>query len=383
MINTRLRRERGATALIIVLFSVLLLVIIAVGFMRAMTAEQRRAIDSELSQGAYDSALAGVEDGKRVLVSCLNGDDAVCATIDANECNTVSAAGLVGAETNGEVYIKNSAGGGLDFEQAYTCVKIARNTDDYTGALALDSSKIIHLKGVSEFNQIEVSWYMQNNHAEGNPSVTLGNTTNFPLSNLGGWDGGTNTKPPVMRAQLIQFSNSNPGFRLEDLESPYSTNTLYLYPGTLGLDVHDFARDSRARDGSYALSDVRCAPSFVTNDGYACRATLLLPNPMNRAPNTRDAYLRLTTIYGDADYRIVLKNNGEIVPFNGIQPLIDSTGRAADVFRRVSARVEQSDPNEALLYPRATVDVTNDFCKNFIVTDLPADYQNFCPEPAN
>jgi hypothetical protein len=115
------------------------------------------------------------------------------------------------------------------------------------------------------------------------------------------------------------------------------------------------------------------------NDGYACKVTLSLPNPMGKAASTRDAYLRLTTIYGDADYRIVLKNDAEVVAFDGIQPLVDSTGRAADVFRRVSARVEQSDPNEALLYPRATIDMTNHFCKNFVITDATSGYSDLCP----
>lgn len=377
MTNSRLYRERGATALIIVLFSTLLLVVISVGFMRAMIAEQRRASDSELSQGAYDSALAGVEDGKRALTACLNGDAAVCATIDTQLCDTVSAVGLVQKRPNGEVYLKNSSGTGLDFEQAYTCVKIARNTDDYTGKLALDSSKIVHLKAVSEFNKVELSWYMQSNHAQGSSVVTLDNPTGSPLSSLADWDGGTNTKPPVMRAQLIQFTNL--GFKLDELDSPNSTNTLYLYPHTVGLGAYDFASDSRARDGSYNISNVKCETSFSANDGYACKATLLLPDPLGQPIDTRDAYLRLTTIYGDADYRIVLKMNDEIVPFNGIQPMIDSTGRAADVFRRVSARVEQSDPNEALLYPRATVDVTNDFCKNFFITTETSDYDDLCP----
>ncbi len=377
MTNSRLHRERGATALIIVLFSVLLLVIIAVGFMRAMTAEQRRAIDDELSQGAYDSALAGVEDGKRALISCLNGDAAVCAIVDKQSCDTVSAVGLVQPRPNGEVYLKNSSGSGVDFEQAYTCVKIVRNTDDYTGKLALDSSKMVHLKAVSEFNKIEVSWYVQNNHAEGSAVVKLDDPAGFPFSELTKWDGNTNTKPPVMRAQLIQFTNL--GFKLDELDNATSTHTLYLYPRATGLNTFDFSSDSRLREGGYSVSPVKCETSFSKNDGYACKVTLSLPDPMGKAAKTRDAYLRLTTIYGDADYRIVLKKDSDTVAFDGIQPLVDSTGRAADVFRRVSARVEQSDPNEALLYPRATIDMTNNFCKNFVITDATSGYSNLCP----
>ena len=94
--NNRRNHEKGATALIIVLFSVLLFVTITVGFMKIMTNEQSRTNDNELSQGAYDSALAGVEDGKRVLAACAAGNAVACATIDnpAQGCNTISTAGF-------------------------------------------------------------------------------------------------------------------------------------------------------------------------------------------------------------------------------------------------------------------------------------------------
>ena len=64
------------------------------------------------------------------------------------------------------------------------------------------------------------------------------------------------------------------------------------------------------------------------------------------------------------------------VDLNLVQPKIDSTGRAADVFRRVEASVELTDPNDVMLYPRATVDTTGSFCKSFVVTDNLNDYED-------
>jgi hypothetical protein len=52
-----------------------------------------------------------------------------------------------------------------------------------------------------------------------------------------------------------------------------------------------------------------------------------------------------------------------------VEPAIDSTGRAADVYRRVRARVQLVSPAETELYPRATVDITHNFCKDFGVSD--------------
>ena len=57
--NSNRYHERGATAIVIVIFSVLLLLTVTVGFMRLVVQDQNRSTDSELSRGAYDSALAG------------------------------------------------------------------------------------------------------------------------------------------------------------------------------------------------------------------------------------------------------------------------------------------------------------------------------------
>ena len=84
-VSSRRTAEHGATALMVVVFSVLLLMTISVSFMRLVVQDQERTNNDELSRGAYDSALAGVEDGKRVLQSCIaNNSTADCAAIAAS-----------------------------------------------------------------------------------------------------------------------------------------------------------------------------------------------------------------------------------------------------------------------------------------------------------
>ena len=54
------RKESGAASLFAVIFSAMLLTILAAGFVKLMLKDQQQAINNDLSQSAYDAALAGV-----------------------------------------------------------------------------------------------------------------------------------------------------------------------------------------------------------------------------------------------------------------------------------------------------------------------------------
>ena len=56
--------RKGATSFYIVAFSTLILLIVATSFAAIIISEIERTSNDDLSQSAYDSALAGVEDAK-------------------------------------------------------------------------------------------------------------------------------------------------------------------------------------------------------------------------------------------------------------------------------------------------------------------------------
>lgn len=367
--------ERGVTSLIVVLFSTLLFVVVTVGFMQTMTTEQRASSDDELSRGAYDSALAGVEDGKRVLQACLiNHDSASCNAIytATPKCTTVSDAGFVTAQ-NGEVYIQSNSSNGLtgsDYEQAYTCVKITPDTKDYVGTVSDDASVVIPLRTTSKVNKLVVSWFMSTDSTN-QTTVNLDDPidTSVSLPAKSAWSSDT---PPVLRLQLMQFADGN--LDLDSFDNVGNGHTVYLYPKRVGA-LHAFSSDVR-RSGSLSPEVVSCSPTFLVT--YACQAEIDLPDPVGGSADNRIAYLRLSSMYNATSFSVAPMYDDASVKFNALQPSIDSTGRAADVFRRVDARVELSDPNDTMLYPRATVDTTNSFCKAFIITDSLDDYQDSC-----
>lgn len=378
-------KQRGAVSLFIVIFTTLLVSIITVGFVRIMLSDQRQASAADLSQSAYDSAQAGVEDAKRALLAyraaCTSGDAAQCAAattlIDSATCNE-SLSSVISYVPNEEVMVQQSSGDGA-LQQAYTCVKITRETDNYIGTISQDDSKVIALSGVSAFNSIRLEWF--------NAKDIEGTTTkvdvpvfsvNPALLTQAAWtSSATPNRPAIMRTQLMQFGSD---FVLSDFEDinasgESNANTLFLFPSTAPDTKKFFTANVRKASTSTGPTQIRCIDNLGSG-GYACSATVELPAPIGGGAE-RTAFLRLTSLYKKSNFRLtLLDGTGTVVKFNGVQPEIDSTGRANDLFRRVQSRVELMDEN--FPYPDAAVDTSGAFCKDFLVTDDVADYRNSC-----
>lgn len=399
------RKQRGAVSLFIVIFSALLITVLTISFIRLMVRDQQQASDSDLSRSAYDSAVSGVEDAKRAILKyqnlCVAGNPSLPACTDiikafnSGSCNTLETIGLVGVTSqtvdgNQEVPIQSTNGAGQSLNQAYTCVTIALDTPDYLGTLRAGESNIIPLTADdgTQIQSIELSWFTYADFSSSNPSATqivdvpsITDPTKAPLYAAGGSTLAGSTwpknRPSVVRTQLIQYSKSA-GFTLSNLDNTSNgqsdANTLFLYPSQIGLSAVSFSDDAR-RNNANSPELIKCNQSLL-NAMYACTATITLPDPIGGSAADRAAYLRLSPLYNMTDYSVKLKDTaGNYTPFHGVQPSVDSTGRANDLFRRVQSRIELTSN---FAYPQATVDVTGNLCKNFLVTNSVGDYKNLC-----
>lgn len=380
-------KQSGSVSLFIVVFAALLITVVSIGFVSVMIQDQQQASTTDLSQSAYDSAQAGVEDAKRALLRyqsiCDSGGDCLAAqskidSATSPKCNaSVETLDDVksAASPNGEVQVQTGGSNALD--QAYTCVKINLNTTDYLGTLSANSFNTIPLKSISPFDTVQIQWFN---------SSDLNSNTNFDVNlqnpvkgaQLLAQNSWLPNRPSIIRTQLIQFGSN--GFTLNDFDnknalSESDTNSLFLYPsgntGVASPTVNTFAfsnRDIRKTPtGSPLLTT--CSGN-LTSGGYACNVKLTLPTPINGGDRT--AFLRLGAIYNKTNFRVTLYNGATPVMFNGVQPAVDSTGRANDLFRRVQARVELIDTN--FPYPVGAIDISGSLCKSFIITDSSSDY---------
>lgn len=409
MKSLRLHRESGAVSLFVVIFAMLIITVITVSFLRLMVAEQQQATDNDLSQSAYDSAQAGVEDAKRALlryqqICTTSADSSECAKLNAQlsstDCNealqlsNVAAPESVtksdGSTRPGEVKVQQSEGIDSALDQAYTCVTMQLQTLDYVGSLSPGESQLVPLVGNTDFNTVTVEWFSKDDVTNDGGDVTLlaAPSSNALIPQVK-WNKNT---PPVIRTQLIQFGSS---FTMTGFDTVTSSggvtqsnaNSVFLYPtSSVSNNLVPFtALDSRKNDsGADPAPDtdlltprkVQCKPKVTASTDYSCSMSLTLPEPIGGG-TARTAFLRLVPYYNTTSFRVVLSNGDpalatNVVRFKDVQPLIDSTGRANDIFRRIESRVNLY--NTDFPYPDATIDVNGNFCKNFAISDVPETY---------
>jgi hypothetical protein len=388
------RNESGAVSLFLVIFSALFITTVAVSFVRIMILNQAQATTSDLSKSALDSANAGVEDAKRAIViyrnHCVGEGDAVgtsecnelLAALNSQKCDTIQKAGIAGSPDDKEVMVKQSEGDTV-LNQAYTCVKVQLDTDDFVGELSENTSHVVPLKSDIPFDTVTLEWFSQSDFQEDSSkpksdkgiSIDVGNDVSGGLPKLANWP---LNKPALMRVQLIQYGNEFNLSSFNNNDGQDSNNSsVFLYP--IGVETATIDMGLSRRDkSSDLLQPAGCVKTFTSISAdrqYACKAVLKIPKPIGVTNlEDRHAYLRVTPMYNQkTSFRVSMQSEtNSQVHFSAVQPAIDSTGRANDLFRRVRSRVELD--GSSIPAAESAVDISGSLCKTFLITDNPDDY---------
>lgn len=398
--------HKGGVSIFIVVIVAVLVSIMSVSFLRLMLRDQEQASKLDLSQSAYDSAQAGVEDAKRFLhryqQECGGGANLATDTCKKmqtalnnpnqdNGCYILSTAGIGNA--NGETQVQttngtNSTSNDANLNQAYTCVKMQKNTPDFLGKIEEGQSTIVPLRGAKDFSKVRLSWHSQKDLTNKDRDVTL-DEINTPLvssvdNNLlisrDQWTRRVNS-PAILKTQFFGYQQGarNSGQILTALDNnSFTTGTglseVMLFPArgiearnNHSLPFHRRGEDANGRTNN--ISAVTCEPNMATTGReYSCSVTISLGHQVTKADT---AYMRLTPIYRGTEFKAeLLDNNDALVDFDGVQPKVDSTGRANNQFRRVESRISFEDPSFPL--PEFALQLEDNgqpLCKDFWVTN--------------
>lgn len=369
-----LKSERqGVASLYVVVFATILFGVITLSFTRIILSETEQSSDDDLSQSAYDAALAGVEDAKIIVnryFNCLNahGDNtSFCDqynvfTEDTN-CEDGFPLGQLLHSVNGEVKIQESRGGAADetaADQAYTCVIISDVTQDYRGVLTSDTRTKVVPIGVnatgaangSSLNQVakvRFSWYSELNQGTNNSDRNFKNLRND--NKLDKYT--TKTTPPTIQLNFIKTGSSVnlSEFRTENNTNSTIDSTMVFIPAQNGDTTKLVSHNEILSNGNAANSSNDGASNThspytlkcTSQREFACVVDLEVGSILSNGDN---AFLVVSLPYGDSltDFSVaLLDSSGNPINFKGVQINVDSTGRTNQLLRRVESRLDPAD----------------------------------------
>ncbi len=310
--------QSGFAAIIVTLIVVALVMLLVIGFVSIVNRESRSSIDQQLSTQAFYAAETGINDAAQLLAEAE-------ITEDIDDCSAFEASDLATTKILGD-----------DDSVEYTCVLIDRTPSSLAkSSVGTDGPTSLLLRGVDEsgdvlsasggyISTITINWHMEGVDPAASPSFRSDDNT-FPES----WG----HDAPVLRTALTSLSSFDRQSLIEN------TFTTFLRPrdgSGVGTSVTAlFGSGNVAQQGS--IQNIVCNPATLadTDRSRYCSAEINVASVEQAEFN-----LVLRSTYTNADVIITgLDDGGNPVFFADQQAVIDSTGRANDVFRRIQARV--------------------------------------------
>ena len=414
-------RESGQASMVTVAMFMMLFAAIAVSFTFVVISASRQALNDSLQSSAKIAAESGVEDAKRLIVYCYNkrqlgggyssaDDQKLCSQVigklsdklEGMKCDYIleqmkNKAGIDGVEEedNGRGYRvrvgNNGSNNKNENNEYYQCLKIATKTDNYQGTVNnLGKSVIVPLRVVDKNNNaaviasLEIEWHRNVAGSDGdNPAEMHGASgTGLPPANI--WS--KNNRPAVLRVERVGVPKKAGGFSLNDLADSDTALTLRPSVNNKGSNYNlgaykpqypplPLGRDGIAPNNQYYDHSKKTVPIVEAackdsggGDDYACKTTF---DGESLVTKDKDYYLRINAIYRSTHFKITAYDqNGKPLYFDGVQPLVDVTGRSSDSFSRIQARLKPSfdkNADSTNWWPEYVIDTNGKVCKDIEV----------------
>ena len=407
--------KKGAASFYIVAFSTLILLIVATSFAAVIISEITRTSNDDLSQSAYDSSMAGIEDAKLAFFNyqnCLNdGSGENCAllkeymhsTAEEQDCDMIARIlGKIGEGEEGkEVIVEEANNASNNMQQAYTCVKMQTLLRDYRSTLSSTvQTKVVKAKfnepvTAKDVNRVRISWYET---AVGNYRYSnIKNDGKVVFPNVGSSGAAV---PPTISLALVQTAET---FNLSDFDMTIGDRTdrgmVYLVPTTdpelakKTVENNHYGGWNGSENRIVANAMLKSNDKTATNLPYTvycdqdstaefvCSAVVELPEPVGGARSDETFMIVMSLPYGkpSTDFALeflcrdgvtcgkeIVNEEGETTIIDqdqayldGVQVEVDSTGRANDLYRRLRVRLE-SEANSSFLSMMGPLELLGD-----------------------
>lgn len=340
-VNKLRDNESGLVSIIVSIVLVTLIALIATSFALLSRRETRQALDRQLSTQAFYAAESGVNDA----VQKVNGD-----TQDYKTCDQ---AGNLNQNLGNQI--------NDDFNLSYTCVLIEENPTSLAANVSTDDATILRVQTDAPIGRLRVSW--QDGRPGPSQSFASNLVYNLPQSTF------TNSSSfhyytGILRMNIIPVKDT-----ISRTDLIENTQTLFLYPygqntspGQVGEYTAKMAGESAAvktaEQGQFVNSRCNTGNSSGNFPKYCNVDILGLENA-----GTNTFYIRLNSMYQPSDVVVRAFPPGgsttQMSLYNG-QAVIDATGKANDVLRRIQVRIPVRG---SYAVPNFGLESADDICK--------------------
>lgn len=384
--------EHGFAAIVISIVLVVLLSLMTVGFAALMRSEQRSALDRQLSNAAYYAAESGINDAAAAVRDGFTTSKLQCPPYTAAQTASLPGNNNQNAALK---YLTNSAVDN-NSNTSYSCLIINPNpsTLEYSSVRPNEATTAV-LTGASAsgadqaINTLVFNWQDASGGQTFAPYDNVGlpgcpaynAAALFPSVNC--WKRNKVAITGMLRVGLTPVPAT---FTRSSLETSSYTGFLYPSDGVqtstsstfVGAAPAGVPRDSYTGHTGLDSGDIVIGACKLTSTPRWCAAAVT-----NLSQNTY--LLRLSSIYAPTQVTITPYNcsGGTCtrIYLKGAQTLIDVTGKAQDVLRRIQVRLPARNSYD---YPQFTVATGGELCKLLtsfppnLATGTPGNTTNFC-----
>jgi hypothetical protein len=323
--------EQGMVAIVTTMVLMVVISLIVLGFAQISRRNQRESLDRQMSTQAFYAAESGVNDARKIIQTALDAGQPVQDKVD---CTGSGTAGFY----SGLNPIIDAAHG-----VSYSCLtvdpapKTLRYSDIGTTSTVVP---LISFDGTA-ISSLKLDW--QSKSTSGNPTVGCPTATANIFSPAASWSCGYG----VLRFDLVPTAGA---LNIDSLDN--STMTTFAVPFSTG--------------GTGSI--LYAVPASNTNNrvGVSCTNTSCSLTITGLSQN--NYHLRVSSIYKDVALQITASSpSGGQIRIAGSQAVIDSTGKAQDVLRRIQVNLPYRETSENQNSDYA-IEMQGSLCKRYAVS---------------
>jgi len=324
------RSQAGTVSIMTTMVLMIVISLIVLGFAQISRRNQKQSLDRQLSTQAFYAAESGVNDVHELIKNAVAAGTAIP---DKTSCSDLGTGGFYGS-LNPDIDVAKNI--------KYTCVIVDPSPTQLRYSDVGTTSTIIPMNSATgaAFSKINIT--LQSKLVGGSPISGCPSSTASAFKTSGSWGCGYG----VLRFDLVPTS----GGSLNSDSLRTSAMTTFAVPFAAG--------------GLASIPYVGGVTNANNLMGMRCNNTNCTLSITGLSQNSY--YMRVTSLYRDMAMQVTADSAGGPIQIAGAQAVVDSTGRAQDVLRRIQVNIPLRNTSRNELSDYA-IQSTDAICKRYAV----------------